>query len=138
MSYDSYGKCKSCGEEYDMTIKSMSATTYQAVKNDVPVRNRPYSPEKITKYLSKGTKVTVVASGKNSAGNLWYKLKDGSWVYSKNLEKVATPTPTPKPTPTPTPKPPVQNTQVLADGVYTISNDILTYVFDEETKKVVY
>lgn len=88
VSYDSKGYCKSCGTEYDMNIKNMSATTYQAVKNDVPVRNRPYSPEKITKYLSKGTKVTVVASGKNSARNLWYKLDDGSWIYSKNLEEV--------------------------------------------------
>ncbi|MBE7046943.1 MAG: hypothetical protein E7396_05955 [Ruminococcaceae bacterium] len=87
-SYDSKGYCKSCGAEYSMKISSMTSTTYQAVKNDVPVRNRPYSPEKITKYLSKGTKVTVVASGKNSAGNLWYKLSDGTWIYSKNLEKV--------------------------------------------------
>ncbi|MBE6966235.1 MAG: hypothetical protein E7441_09420 [Ruminococcaceae bacterium] len=87
--YNSYGKCKSCGFEYSISLKSMSATTYQAVKNDVPVRNRPYAPETITKYLPKGAKVTVVASGKNSAGNLWYKLNDGSWIYSKNLEKAA-------------------------------------------------
>ncbi len=86
-SYNDYGRCKKCDKEYYINENPMSATTYQAVKNDVPVRNRPYSPEKITKYLSKGAKVTVVASGKNSVGNLWYKLNDGSWVYSKNLEK---------------------------------------------------
>ncbi len=89
-SYDSYGKCKNCGKEYPMNVSSMSATTYQAVKNDVPVRNRPYSPENIIKYLSKGAKVTVVASAKNSVGNLWYKLSDGTWIYSGNLEKAST------------------------------------------------
>ncbi len=89
-SYNSYGKCTNCGQEYSMSVSSMTAATYQAVKNDVPVRNRPYSPEKIVKYLSKGTQVTVVASGKNSIGNLWYKLSDNTWIYSKNLEKVNT------------------------------------------------
>ncbi len=89
-SYDSYGKCKKCGKEYTMNVKTISATTYQTVKNDVPVRNRPYSPENIIKYLSKGTKVTVVASAKNSVGNLWYKLSDGTWIYSGNLEKAST------------------------------------------------
>ena len=89
-TYNSKGYCTNCGKEYPMNISSMTATTYQAVKNDVPVRNRPYSPEKIIKYLSKGAKVTVVASGKNSIGNLWYKLSDNTWVYSSNLEKVTT------------------------------------------------
>ncbi len=70
-----------------MSVKSMTATTYTTVKDDVPVRNRPYSPEKIIKKLPKGTKVTVVASGTNSAGNLWYKLKDGTWIFSGNLKK---------------------------------------------------
>ena len=113
-SYDSYGKCKSCGKVYDMKIASMTATTYQAVKDGVPVRNRPYSAEKTIKTLSKGAKVTVVASGKNSAGNLWYKLKDGTWVYSANLTKVTATTQST----TPTPK------KTVADGTYTITTKL--------------
>ncbi len=87
-SYNSYGKCKNCGAEFIINEQSMSATTFKTTKNDVPVRNRPYSPENITKRLKKGHVVTVVASGKNSVGNLWYKLNDGSWIYSGNLKKV--------------------------------------------------
>lgn len=87
-SYDSSGYCSKCGQEYPISTSSMSATTYETVKGDVPVRNRPYAPDTIIKSLSKGTKVTVVASGKNSVGNLWYKLDDGTWVYSENLAAV--------------------------------------------------
>ncbi len=85
-SYNNRGYCNKCGKEYAISLSSMNAT-YEAVKNDVPVRNRPYSPDSIIKYLSKGTKVTVVASGKNSVGNLWYKLNNGTWIYSENLTR---------------------------------------------------
>ena len=36
-----------------------------------------------------GSIVTVIASAKNQAGNLWYKMDNGLWVYSGNLEKVS-------------------------------------------------
>ncbi len=84
-SYNSVGHCGKCGQVYPMPVTSLPAKTYEAVKNDVPVRNRPYAPEKIIRSLSKGERVSVVASGKNSQGNLWYKLDNGTWVYSKNL-----------------------------------------------------
>ena len=65
----------------------MSATTYYAVKDDIPVRARPYAPVAISKYLKKGAAVTVVGSGKNSQNNLWYKLNDGNWIFNENLTK---------------------------------------------------
>lgn len=85
-SYNKSGYCTKCGEEYYISLSSMN-DTYEAVKNDVPVRNRPYSPDTIIGYLSKGSKVTVVGSGKNSAGNVWYKISDGTWIFSGNLTK---------------------------------------------------
>lgn len=91
-SYNDRGYCSKCGLEYSISLTTMSGTTYQTTKDNVPVRRRPYSPEKITKYLSKGTRVTVIASGKNSVGNLWYMLNDGSWIYSGNLTKAASQT----------------------------------------------
>lgn len=100
-SYNKSGYCDKCNKEYPISLTSMNAT-YEAVKNDVPVRNRPYSPDSIIKYLSKGTKVTVVASGKNSVGNLWYKLNDGTWIYSGNLTKSVAPAPQPQPSQTTT------------------------------------
>lgn len=87
-SYNSSGYCKNCGQEYPMSVASMAATTYEVVKDDVPVRDRPYAPDETIALLSAGTKVTVVASGTNSADNLWYKLDDGTWVYSKNIKEV--------------------------------------------------
>lgn len=87
-SYNSRGYCSKCGQEYPMTITYLiPAATYEAVKNDVPVRNRPYAPEEIIKSLSKGEKVSVAGYGNNSVGNLWYKLSDGTWVYSENLKQ---------------------------------------------------
>ncbi len=85
-SYNDSGYCTKCKKEYPIKLTSMSGT-YKAVKDDVPVRNRPYAPDKIIKKLKKGAKVEVVASGKNSQGNLWYKLKDGTWIFSGNLKK---------------------------------------------------
>lgn len=105
--YDSRGYCSKCGQEYVMNLACLiSPTTYEAVKDDVPVRNRPYAPDNIIKSLSKGARVTVVESGKNAAGNLWYKLDDDTWVYSENLTAVKIEDPeadktTPAPTPTP-------------------------------------
>lgn len=83
--YDDYGFC-SCGAEYPIKLTSMNAT-YYAVKADVPIRKRPYSPVTIDSRLSQGETVTVVAKGNNSKNNLWYKLSDGSWVYSENVKE---------------------------------------------------
>ncbi len=86
-SYDSSGYCTQCGVEYPISISLISPATYYTIKDDVPVRDRPYSPDTILNSLSKGAEVTVIGSGKNSAGNLWYKLSDEKWIYSNNLTK---------------------------------------------------
>lgn len=87
-SYNSRGYCSKCGQEFVMTMACLtSPTTYEAVKNDVPVRNRPYAPEKTIRSLAKGEKVTVTEFGNNSVGNRWYKLSDDTWVYSENLKE---------------------------------------------------
>ncbi|MBQ2942150.1 MAG: hypothetical protein IJD97_07940 [Clostridia bacterium] len=88
IAYNDKGYCKKCGKEYRINLKSMAPTSYSAVKDKTPVRNRPYAANKITKYLSKGQKVTVVAYGYNSYGNFWYKTNDGSWIYSENVIEV--------------------------------------------------
>ena len=85
-TYDDKGYCKNCGTEYKISIKEISNKTMYTVKNDVPVRKRPYADEKIIKRLPKNKKVTVIASGKNALGNTWYKLNDGTWIYEDNLK----------------------------------------------------
>lgn len=84
-SYNELGYCTSCGIEYPINFTSISSNLYYTSKNDVPVRSRPYAPDNILNSLSKGTEVTVVGSGENSLGNLWYKTNDGKWIFSKNL-----------------------------------------------------
>ena len=85
-TYDDKGYCENCGAEYKISLTKISNKAMYTTKNNVPVRNRPYSAEKTIKKLSKNTKVIVVASGKNSYGNTWYKLKDGTWIYAENLK----------------------------------------------------
>jgi|GEM_PF-829739 len=79
------------GEEYPIKLTSMSPTTYQSVKDNTPIRLRPYAPEPIIKRLSKGEAVTVIAKGKNSKGNTWYLLDDETWVYSENVKAAGKP-----------------------------------------------
>jgi len=86
-TYNDKGYCKNCGEEYKISLKKLSDKTMYTIKNDVPVRNRPYKAEKTIKKLPKNEKVIVVAYGKNSYENIWYKLKDGTWIYSDNLKE---------------------------------------------------
>ena len=96
-SYSSWGYCTTCGKVFTISLTKMSET-YYAVKDSVPVRNRAYSPEPTVRTLAKNEKVTVVGRGKNSQGNLWYRLSDGTWVFSDNLTKDTTNTAPAKPT----------------------------------------
>jgi len=90
-TWNDSGYCTVGGEEYPISLIPVNRITYQAVKNDVPIRNRPYAPEQIINGLSKGTAVTVVAMGKNSKGNTWYLLDDNTWVYSENVKEAEKP-----------------------------------------------
>ncbi len=85
--YDDYGYCRVCTEEFPIQKVSMRNATYYAAKDDVPIRKRPYSPERTIDSIDKGEAVTVINSGKNAKGNLWYELKDKTWVYSENVSE---------------------------------------------------
>lgn len=81
------GFCISCRAEYPMSITAMSPTVFRVIRDDAPVRKRPYNPEEyILRRLSLGTEITVIGSGINSRDNLWYQLNDGNWIYSGNVE----------------------------------------------------
>ncbi len=84
-AYNDRGYCKKCKSEYKLKITTIANTGFTTVKDNTPVRKRPYSADKITKYLKKGTKVTVVGYAYNGYGNFWYKINDGTWIYSENL-----------------------------------------------------
>lgn len=83
------GICTKCGYEYATTVKSMTATCYTVTKSgDAPVWSRPYSNNSTqVRREAKGSVLVVVGSCVNQAGNTWYKLNDGSWIYSGNVKK---------------------------------------------------
>ena len=85
-TYDSSGYCTKCKAEYPINFTAKNETFYTN-KDDVPIRSRPYSSNSIIVSIPKGTQVDVIGSGKNSIGNLWYKIEDGTWIYSENLTK---------------------------------------------------
>ena len=65
-----------------------SVTYYQTSKSSVPIWSASNSSStKIRTITTVGTVLKVVGSTTNSAGNLWYKLSDGYWVFSGNVTK---------------------------------------------------
>ncbi|MCL2088492.1 MAG: RICIN domain-containing protein [Oscillospiraceae bacterium] len=88
-TYDSSGYCTKCREDFPIMIASMSNTTMQAAKSNIPVRLRPYAPDEILLRLSVGTPVTITGRGTNSVGNLWYRVSIDDkeyWIFSDNLK----------------------------------------------------
>lgn len=83
------GICDKCGAEYAYSTKSLTPACYTVTKsNGAPIWSRPYSNNATeVRRQAKGSVVVVVGSCVNQAGNTWYKLNDGSWIYSGNAKK---------------------------------------------------
>lgn len=75
---------------YDVLVMYMG--TYEVTKDDVPLRDAPYASVngKNTKVdvADKGEKFTIVGVYANDHNNIWFKLKEGLWVYGENVKKV--------------------------------------------------
>ena len=85
------GICTKCGAEYQLTVTSMKATAYKVTKSGgAPVWNRPYSnySKQIT-TMKKNSVVVAVAKTTNQAGNVWYKLSTGEWIFSGNVKQIS-------------------------------------------------
>ena len=50
-------------------------------------RKKPFESSALTKSYSKGSVVRAVAAVKNKYGNTWYKLSDGSFIYSGDVDE---------------------------------------------------
>lgn len=89
-TYDG-GICKSCKYEYPLSPSNYSGTFVVTNDNGAPVWSRPYSNQsKKVKTYDKNKSLKVVAKVTNitstgKKGNLWYKLDDGTYVYSGNV-----------------------------------------------------
>lgn len=87
------GVCKKCGHIYKDTVTSMKPTAFKVTKSgSAPVWSRPYSnnSEKLD-ILNTNTVVIAVGKTVNQAGNTWYLLSDGSWIYAGNVKSTSMP-----------------------------------------------
>ncbi len=82
------GICDKCGYEYKLSITSISGSFQVTNADGATIWSRPYSNNsKQIKVASKGTVLSVNGKATNQAGNLWYRLTDGNWVYSGNVKQ---------------------------------------------------
>lgn len=89
--YHSYkaGYCTSpgCGAEYTLKIKwYKTAKQYETVGPNKVVREGPYAERAVIETLSKtGTVIEIDAETYNSAGHLWYHVKNSGWIYYERV-----------------------------------------------------
>lgn len=94
-SYNADGICTACGA-YDFSadsasrgsLRSVAPAVYAAVKSGVPVRCGPHAECTALLTLSAGEEIVVSAYLTNSAGNRWYVLRDGGYIYSENVKRL--------------------------------------------------
>ncbi len=86
-SYGSNYLCKTCGTVNPSKITTMSDTSYVVVTNNAKNRKGPYESCDKINDISNGTILTVTGKITNSVNNLWYRLSDGSWIYSEHIQK---------------------------------------------------
>ena len=74
---------------FSFTITVWAASIpYEITKSGGALIRTSYSESASSvRRASEGSIVWVVSSKKNSAGNTWYKLSDGYWIYSGNVKK---------------------------------------------------
>ena len=85
--YGSNYVCSACNAVNPDKIASMSPTTYIVVSDTAKSRVAPYQTYKEVNKYAKDTVVTVTGKMTNAEKNLWYRLSDGSWIYSEHIKQ---------------------------------------------------
>jgi len=81
------GVCTVCGADAPYQVTNLNATIFETKADNVEVWSKPYSKTQKKRVIaSSGTKLVVIAQAINYYENKWYKLSDGSWVYSGNVK----------------------------------------------------
>ena len=82
------GVCTKCKYEFPLKISEYSSTMV-VTSWGANLWSKPYSSgtSKVIRTASKGSTLSIVAKTANAAGSTWYKLSDGSWVYSGNVSE---------------------------------------------------
>ena len=73
-----------CGyyDPKSVTVKSAASNDLYVTKNSTPTHSGPYGDCKTVSTYNKGKTLKSVATVKNGFGNIWYKLSDGTFVYT--------------------------------------------------------
>ena len=81
------GICSTCKHEWPYRVETITQTLFTVSNADgAKIWNRPYSKNSThMRTEQKGSNLIAVAKTTNEAGNLWYKLSDGNWVFSGNI-----------------------------------------------------
>ena len=70
------------------SISVLAASPYEVTKSGGALIRTSYAESAASvRRASQGSILWVQASKKNSAGNTWYQLTDGYWIYSGNVKK---------------------------------------------------
>ena len=89
-SHSSYegGYCSTCGYEYPISVTSASGTYVVTNSDGAKVWSRPYSNKSThVRTERKDAVLTIVGKTTNAENNVWYKISDGNWVYSGNINQ---------------------------------------------------
>ena len=87
------GICEACGQEYKHKVITMNPTAFKVTKSCyAPTWSRPYSNNsKQMDRVNRGNIVIAIGKTVNEAGNTFYLLTDGSWIFSGNVKKTFMP-----------------------------------------------
>ena len=71
------------------TVNKWYIVAEESTAQGTPLRNAPENAEatKTGKFVKKNEAVYVTAKGQNNAGNIWYQLKDGQFIYSERVRE---------------------------------------------------
>jgi len=86
-TWNDSGICTKCNYNFQEKEKKVDKVCYMVISDSAVMHNAPYAVAKSTGTLSKGDTVTVTAKADNAFDNLWYKTKDGDWIWSDHVEK---------------------------------------------------
>lgn len=88
----SKGECTVCGAKWNLNIYQ-ALGTYTTKEDGAVARDIPYKEGKVMHtYPTKGTKVEVTGYAWNAHHNVWYRTKEGWWIYNvvdSSLQSVA-------------------------------------------------
>lgn len=86
-SFGSNYLCTKCGAVNPSKIATMSDTSYIVITDNAKSRKGPYETCSKVKDIAKDTILTVNGKMTNTKNKLWYRLTDGSWIYSEHIKK---------------------------------------------------